>query len=181
MINTCGRVLIMKQEYSPKIYWENTFEFYSEKELLNYEYLCGSIKKRKQCKKVTHYYKSYSKWKESIVHRYEGKDKQLLYEFYRFLNYQKRTSILLNNMLFSFIFPVVVSIFASVVIPELIKLISSDTSLLTAFIIGIAITLAWVWTFIRITKSVAKEAISAEQQKSFYIDYMEIIKEIIER
>lgn len=190
-----------KCEYYPDEFWSKEFDY--DEEYLIYQYLCGSIKKRK-IRRVNEQvrFTRYAAWKAYVYNKFKGEERLQLKEFIRYLNNKNQKLGGIKNIINVVAIPFLVTgtvetlnryfdifdqlpidfteVFAMAmnVQPFLAKLVVVIIALVL-YILIIVLTFSLPMCMIWIMFDAYRLAEEAEQKKRFIEDYQEIINELI--
>lgn len=176
----------MKHKYNPKQYWKNKIGFDCNKELLIYQYLCGTIKRRK-VKQLdeAEKFQEYKTWKNHVKKSFTSCDNDNLLEFYHFIKSNARSC---NNILETythFALPLIIAVIASWFITKLLdSAILNDSqmqssSFLEQFIVFAINSVLIILSFLIIAFLFIyfmKDYFNSKNEAVFWKDYLEIIE-----
>lgn len=186
-----------RKGYNPKVIWKEHYGVDLEYEKMVYYYLCG-VSKRRDLKKIKneHLFDRYCDWKEYVRLKYKAFNN--LDEFYRFLNFKKRSTNSYNEIYSLLCIPIFVFAFSEMIlevskgynnirIQDIINIISSVSDLevkIIAAAVVIVILASPILFFGGFMLFIVYKAIADHwknnNEVSFIEDYIEIIKEIID-
>jgi hypothetical protein len=200
MIKSFSRGNIMKKclKFKPGIIWREHYEIDLEYEKLIYRWLCGTIKKKNINKlKSEHMFERYIDWKNYVQLKYSSFDN--LDEFYRFLKLRKR-GVNKSKDLYSLLgIPIIVVLISEFMIKFYGEVNNFDISEINNYIdytpnvfikiiipilASVGFSLIIVIVIIGIVLylyGIMSDYENANDEYYFYDDYMEIIKEMLDK
>lgn len=162
----------------------NRYDFNAQQEKIIYEHANGKRIRKKEQEKLNDAFKfeGYSAWKKYILNKYVGYDKAFMVDFSRFLGQRIRAKKP-SQEYWNIIMPILLTIVFTSVFEMLVETPKIDVSevplwmlILVAVVTGVAVaiclgliiwkTMEFIW--------------DNNEQENFYVDYKEIIDEIIE-
>lgn len=172
----------MKNTYNPKQYWKNKIGFNSNEELLIYQYLCGTIK-RKNLRQLdtTKKFHEYKAWRNHVEKTFINCENDNLLEFYHFIKLNSRSCNSIKEIYTHFAMPLIVSIVAGGFINSILSssTLVQQSSFLGQFILFIISCFLIIMFFIIITyifMHFFKDYINSKNEIFFWKDYLEIVE-----
>ncbi len=177
---------MMKHKYNPKQYWKNKIGFDCNKELLIYQYLCGTITRRKikQLDEAEKFHE-YKAWKNHVKKSFTSCDNDSISEFYHFIKSNARSSNNILEIYTHFALPLIVTVIASWFIPKLLdSAILNDLqiqlfSFLERFILLAIYSVLLIISFFIIAYLFIysmRDYLNSKNEAVFWDDYLEIIE-----
>lgn len=176
----------MKHKYNPKQYWKDKIGFDCNKELLIYQYLCGTIKKRK-IKQLddTKRFQEYKTWKSHVENSFPNLDNDNLVEFYHFIKSNARSYDNILDIYTHWALPFIIAVFATWFIPKLLdSAIHNDVqaqsfSFLEQIIFLVIYSVVIIICFLLIAYPfiyIMRDYTNSKNVCAFWEDYLEIIE-----
>lgn len=187
-----------KELTGPAGYWKERYNFDSEIEIRIYKDFCDDLKDYvviNQGKLLNRY----SNWEKYVVNNYENKNKSELKEFLKYLTHKKRRVNDVDSLIHSLLIPLIISMLGSLLISPMYNWITAFVNLeisspdfvsyiwvayFLKFIVKLIPILVLGVIFSKALEAMLKMIIKAVDEsldtRSFYHDYIEIIKQLIE-
>lgn len=184
---------------------EQLYNFNSQMELLIYKNLCGFLKKRKVEKiKSEDRFVSYANWRKHVESKYAPCEAEQLEGFWRYLNNRYRTSGMINNWWSVFFLPFMITLIGNLLVGSITGFVPQINGLdlkalwgnffqtdIRGKLILAGAVLVWLllmiapWLIISVSLGIFMWKLLGitmenEQEKAFYEDYMEIIKDLLD-
>lgn len=177
----------MKRKNTVSQYWKNIIGFDSNEELLIYQYLCGTIKRRKIRKlDETKRFREYKVWRHHVENFLTDCDNDKLIEFYHYIRFNTRLCNDFMDMYTHFAMPFIVSISAGVFLNSALSknTFNQRFPFLEQILIIIIYCIITFFFFIMITYFFIhffKDYIISNNETAFWKDCLEIIETEIKR
>ncbi len=193
-----------KVVYKPKEYWKNAIGFDIKKEFLIYQFLCGKLRWAREVKKIDEEkrFTEYKSWRKYVEGNLTECDTDRLMEFYHFLKLREIECNIDIGMDTSLWLPVMVTLFAGIMVQCILMMSEAGTSIDFGFIqelmqkglsgilwacIGLIVILFFIVIILAFVTlmplvllyTVVKPHIKSKYMIAFWRDYLEITEAVM--
>lgn len=170
---------------SYKKYWKSQLEFDFSDEYSVYKNLCSESSKKGVDSKIN----TKLEWNRYLVNKYKDKDQEKMVDFYYYLRGKQRTSNIYNIIYNSLVFPILIAVLSSIILPQTVKfydnLFSIELNNIVAAILFMLIIIALIaiaeLVFVMIFNKIVLQQRDSNLEYHFYSDYMEVIYFLINK
>ena len=157
------------------------YKFDIQQEQNIYTYLCKGKLKAKALKKLSHdlKFETYAQWKQYIWNKYHEFSDEKLEEFSRYLN-QRLRNIKPAYEYLKMIIPVILALVINEFFKILVSIVQLKPDSMFGVMLGCGFIILVLCLLIYATVKIAIQLSDEEDERNFYLDYKEIIDEMIE-
>lgn len=165
-------------------YWSDKLNIDFAVEFARYAELCGKYDVKKHGVLDGSSFTSYQDWKVYVKEKLEQLNNNEMKELFHYFRNKERCSIMENGITTNMFFPLLIAIYAPMILQAFSEIITDDTIKrgISYFILAIGlIVIIFFIPFFQYLKDSTKDYQSAELRKYFYQDLMGIVSEQIEQ